>query len=209
MTLRMAQLDYIQNLQLNGMSSLIEKNLNLSLNRNLSKSQNTSFYGNKYDPEFQKKLDDYALNKKIDRMLNTKLKKLTRPHKDFIDDRDLSDRRGHYARSVDHDVNIRPRRKKSNGSRDEIEAESKKPQLVIPKQKPPCSIEDMNLRRKYYSKFFRDDFGLDSLKKDVDAEVEDSLNDELTQKQLMNRAQSTKIIFDPNKRSKNPIDLYA
>ena len=205
----MAQLDYIQNLQLNGMSSLIEKNLNLSLNRNLSKSQNTSFYGNKYDPEFQKKLDDYALNKKIDRMLNTKLKKLTRPHKDFIDDRDLSDRRGHYARGVDDDVNIRPRRKKSNGSRDEIEAESKKPQLVIPKQKPPCSIEDMNLRRKYYSKFFRDDFGLDSLKKDVDAEVEDSLNDELTQKQLMNRAQSTKIIFDPNKRSKNPIDLYA
>ena len=68
MILRMAQLDYIQNLQLNGMSSLIEKNLNLSLNRNLSKSQNTSFYGNKYDPEFQKKLDDYALNKKIDRM---------------------------------------------------------------------------------------------------------------------------------------------
>ena len=205
----MAQLDYIQNLQLNGMSSLIEKNLNLSLNRNLSKSQNTSFYGNKYDPEFQKKLDDYALNKKIDRMLNTKLKKLTRPHKDFIDDRDLSDRRGHYARSVDHDVNIRPRRKKSTNHRDEIEAESKKPQLVIPKQKPPCSIEDMKLRRKYYSKFFRDDFGLDSLKKDVDAEVEDSLNDELTQKQLMNRAQSTKIIFDPNKRSKNPIDLYA
>ena len=198
MTLRMAQLDYIQNLQLNGMSSLIEKNLNLSLNRNLSKSQNTSLYGNKYDPEFQKKLDDYALNKKIDRMLNTKLKKLTRPHKDFIDDRDLSDRRGHYAR-----------RKKSTNHRDEIEAESKKPQLVIPKQKPPCSIEDMNLRRKYYSKFFRDDFGLDSLKKDVDAEVEDSLNDELTQRQLMNRAQSTKIIFDPNKRSKNPIDLYA
>lgn len=201
----MAQLDYIQNLQLNGMSSLIEKNLNLSLNNrnnNISKSQNISFYGSKYDPEFQKKLDDYALNKKIDKILNSKLKKLKKPKKDF-DDRDLSDRRGHYAHSVDNYVHLRPRK---NFYHDKIEA--KQPQLVIPRQKPPCAIEDMKLRRKYYSKFFRDDFGLESLKKDVDEEVEDSLHDELSQKQLMKRAQSTKLIFDPNKRNKNPIDLY-
>ena len=181
-------------------------------NNNLSKSQNTSFYGSKYDPEFQKKLDDYALNKKIDKMLNTKLKKLKIPRKDSIEDRDLSDRRGHYARSVDEDNYRRPRRKRSKEGvkyyRDKIDEEEKKPKLVIPKQKPPCTIEDMKLRRKYYSKFFRDDFGLESLKKELDDEIEDSFQDELTQKQLMKRTKSTKLIIDPNKRNRNPINLY-
>lgn len=127
LTLKMAQLDYLQNLQLNELSYLVENSV--------SKSQDNSFYGkNKYQQIDQVKLDDYALNKKILPLMAHK-QNFAKP---TVDDRDLS--------NINND-------NKNN--------------------------ESDKLRRKYYSKFFRDDFGL------TDKSVEEEVSNE-TDKSLKN-----------------------
>ena len=131
LTLKLAQLDYLQNLQLNKLSYLLENSV--------SKSQNNSFYGkNKYKQIAQGNLDNYALNKKIEQMLSL-IQKQSVP-KPIVEDKDLS--------------NI------NNGNNNESD----------------------KLRRKYYSKFFRDDFGLGDnyIEEDVSNEIDIPLKNDIS-----------------------------
>lgn len=133
LTLKLAQLDYLQNLQLNKLSYLLENSV--------SKSQNNSFYGkNKYKQIAQGNLDNYALNKKIEQMLSLNQKQSV--PKPIVEDKDLS--------------NI------NNGNNNESD----------------------KLRRKYYSKFFRDDFGLGDnyIEEDVNNEIDISLKNDISHK---------------------------
>ena len=133
LTLKLAQLDYLQNLQLNKLSYLLENSV--------SKSQNNSFYGkNKYKQIAQGNLDNYALNKKIEQMLSLNQKQSV--PKPIVEDKDLS--------------NI------NNGNDNESD----------------------KLRRKYYSKFFRDDFGLGDnyIEEDVNNEIDISLKNDISHK---------------------------
>ena len=134
LTLKLAQLDYLQNLQLNKLSYLVENSV--------SKSQNNSFYWkNKYKQIAQGNLDNYALNKKIEQKLSLMSQKQSVP-KPIVEDKDLS--------------NIK------NGNNNESD----------------------KLRRKYYSKFFRDDFGLGDkyLEEDVNNEIDKSLKNDISHK---------------------------